>query len=102
MSNIETLTEDTFDVAISQSSDIVLVDFGASWCTPCRALQPVLESLSKEVPNKIYKIDIDDCPNLTKRFSIRSVPTVSYFQNGKVIAQKVGLVNKEALLKLLQ
>ena len=101
MSNIKTITVDNFDAKVLQADGVVLVEFGASWCSPCKALAPILEKLSTEIPNKIFQVDIDEAESLTKTYGIRSVPTVAAFKNGKVIGTKVGLTNKEALLKLV-
>lgn len=100
MSNIKTITESEFQTEVLGSTDKVMVEFGASWCGPCKALEPILDKVASEVTFKILKIDIDDCPELTKKYSVRGAPTVMVFQNGKVMATVVGLTNKEGLLKL--
>lgn len=101
MSNIKTITAENFDAQVLRADGIVLVEFGASWCAPCKALGPILEKLSTEITNPIYQIDIDECQDLVKTHGIRSVPTVAAFKGGKIIGTKVGLTNKEALLKLV-
>ena len=77
----------------------VLVDFFATWCGPCRMLAPVLEELSEEVDDiTIVKVDVDQDGALAQRFGIMAVPTMIYFENGQVVKQLQGFMNKEALL----
>lgn len=100
MSTIKTLTEATFEAEVLGSTGTVMVDFGAEWCGPCKVLEPIMEKVASEVSFNVFKVDIDDCPNLAKKFGIRGVPTVIVFQDGKVSKTNVGLTNKDALLKL--
>ena len=96
---IKELTDSTFDASVNENSGTVLVDFSATWCSPCKALEPVIEKVAAEGV-VVFKVDIDDCPKLVERFSIRSVPTVAAFKDGKLVNKTVGLVNKDALVKL--
>lgn len=100
MSTIKTLTEATFEAEVLGAKGTVMVDFGAEWCGPCKVLEPIMEKVASEVSFNVFKVDIDDCPNLAKKFGIRGVPTVIVFQDGKVAKTNVGLTNKDALLKL--
>lgn len=102
--NIIELTDENFDAEVMQSSVPVLVDFTATWCGPCKVLAPVVESLADEFAGtyKIGKLDIDDAPEVTKKFGVRGVPTVMVFKGGERKGQHVGVTNKETLLKLLQ
>lgn len=76
------------------SKEPVAVDFFATWCGPCKALSPVLETLSERYQGKvkIAKVDVDQEPDLAGRFRIRGVPTMIFFKNGKVLDQVVGLL----------
>ena len=102
--NVIELNDENFDREVSKSVQPVLVDFGATWCGPCKALAPVVEKLADETVGKykICKIDIDDAPTVTAKFGVRSVPTILVFKNGEKAAQHVGAnTTKENLLKML-
>lgn len=100
MSNVKKISEENFEAEVLNNSDVVMVEFGASWCRPCKTLEPVLEKVAEETTLKVCKVDIDDCVELTKKYSVRGVPTILIFKEGKIVKQHVGLANKEALLKL--
>ena len=88
--------KENFDSLIS--NDIVLVDFFATWCGPCKMLTPVLEELSNDRSLvKIVKVDIDESMDLAKRYGIMSVPTLLLFKDGKLIANRVGFVSKNEI-----
>ena len=89
--------EENFNELIKSGE--VLVDFFATWCGPCRMLGPVLEELSSDRAGvKIVKIDVDECPNLTRSFGVMSVPTLFLFKDGKEVSKQNGFMPKEALL----
>lgn len=82
--------------------ETVIVDFFATWCGPCKMLSPVIEQLSFKFENiKFVKIDVDECPNISKNYGIMSVPTLLKFKNGSLIDTKIGYVNIEELSKWL-
>lgn len=82
---------------------IVLVDFWASWCGPCRMLAPVMEQVEQEYSQyKVCKVNVDEQPELAKQFGVMSIPTVVCLKNGKESARSIGLVTKEQLLSKLQ
>ena len=90
------LTIDDFDNEISSGK--VLVDFWATWCGPCRMLAPLLEQLESENTGvKICKVNVDDQPDLAKRFGVMSIPTLLLFKDGKLADKSVGLINLDAL-----
>jgi thioredoxin 1 len=86
------------------SQGLVLVDFYADWCGPCRMLSPILEALSNEMGDKlrIAKLDVDHASKTTASFQITSVPTMILFKNGKEVERIVGLKDLETLKKLVQ
>ncbi len=85
------------------SNDIVLVDFYADWCGPCRALAPILEELdSDRGSTKIIKVNVDEAEKTARKFGVMSIPTIILFKNGKEVSKKIGLCSKEELLELMQ
>jgi thioredoxin 1 len=101
--NVIELNDANFDNEIKASDKPVLVDFGATWCGPCKILAPIVEKLADEYAGKykVCKVDIDEAPTVTAKFGIRGVPTVLVFKNGEKTGQHVGVTNKETLLKML-
>jgi thioredoxin 1 len=101
--NVIELNDENFDAEVSKSTQPVLVDFGATWCGPCKALAPVVEKLADETVGKykVCKVDTDEAPKVSAKFGVRSVPTILVFKNGEKVAQHVGLTNKEKLLTML-
>ena len=82
------------------SSGIVLVDFYATWCGPCKMLGPVLEELASDRDElKVVKIDIDQNNDLAKSYGVMSVPTLMLFKNGSMIGKQVGFMPKELITK---
>ena len=93
-------TDENFKDVIND--DIVLVDFFASWCGPCRMLSPVLEEISEDRDSiKIVKVDVDKFENLARQYSIYSIPDLKVFKNGKQVNESIGYVTSDALKKLL-
>lgn len=76
------------------NKDLILVDFYATWCGPCKMLGPVLESLEDI---EVLKIDVDECPELARKYGIMSVPTLMLFKNGDLKAKQSGFIPKEIL-----
>ena len=101
--NIVELVDSAFDKEVMKSEVPVLVDFWAPWCGPCRALSPVIEEISKDYEGtvKVGKVNVDDNPQTTMKFSIRSIPTLIVFKNGEVAEQIVGAVPKSEIEKVL-
>lgn len=101
--NVQVFNESNFEAEVLKSSVPVLVDFTATWCGPCRALAPIVEKLADEYEGKIKvgKLDIDESPNVTSKYGIRSVPTVLVFQGGEKKGQHVGLTTRDKLVQLL-
>ena len=101
--NLVTLTEANFQDEIDSALVPVIVDFWAEWCGPCRMLTPILEDLAKENAGavKIGKVNVDENPNLSARFNVRSLPMLAFFKGGKQVDTVVGVQSKDALSKRL-
>lgn len=85
------------------AAPIAMVDFWATWCGPCRMLAPVIEELGEKYEGKalIGKVDVDEEQGLAARFGVMSIPTVIFFQNGKEIDRKVGVIPASAYTQVL-
>lgn len=90
-------TQEEFDETLK--SGRWLVDFSAKWCGPCRMLEPVLESVSKN--NNVLQIDVDETPFLAEKYGVMSIPTLFVFENGKEISKSLGYATEEEILKML-
>lgn len=98
---IVNVTDQTFTSETSEG--VVLVDFWAPWCGPCKMIAPVLEELDAELGDKakIVKIDVDENQETAGKFGVMSIPTLLVIKNGEVVDQVVGFQPKEALAELL-
>ena len=100
----KTVTDATFDSDVLGSDKPVLVDFWAEWCGPCKMVAPVLEEIATEHGDKITvaKVNIDENPEIARRYQIMSIPTMSVFSGGEVVRSIVGAKPKAALLRDLE
>ena len=97
------ITDDSFESDVLNSDKPVLVDFWAEWCGPCRMVEPVVEELADEYEGKakIGKVNVDENPQISMKYGIRSIPSLLIFKNGEVVDQIVGAVPKSRLKKQL-
>jgi thioredoxin 1 len=101
--NVRVVGDGNWDVEVLRSSELVLVDFWAEWCPPCRKLGPVIDALADEYAGrvKVVKLNVDESPDVASRYAIFSIPTLLLFRGGEVIAQHVGFRPKEELKAVL-
>ena len=91
-------TDSSFAQEVLQAEGLVLVDFWAPWCGPCKMIGPVLEEVAGDQSSaKIVKVNIDENPQTPGQFGVRSIPTLMLFKGGEVIDTKVGVLNKQMI-----
>ena len=96
------INNNNFQDEVMHSEKLVLLDFWASWCGPCRMVSPIVDEIAAERSDiKVCKINVDDQPELAARFGIMSIPTLVVMKNGKVVNQAVGARPKAQILAML-
>jgi len=100
-----TLNLANFEQEVLKSSDLVLVDFWAEWCGPCKMMGPILEDLAKDLANKqvkIAKCNVDENNDLAQKYEIMSIPAFKVFKNGQVVEEWVGAIAKDSLKQKIE
>lgn len=97
------VTEGNFKELIS-GAKLVMIDFGAEWCGPCKTLAPIVEQLAEEYAGKavIGTCDVEECNAITAEYSIRNVPTILFFKNGELVGKQVGAQTKATLSERIE
>jgi len=90
-----------FEREVVKSDKLVIVDFWAEWCGPCKAVAPLLDEIAKELADKvkIVKVNVDEEQQLAQQYGIYNIPTLLFFKNGKVLEQVVGTAAKKVLVE---
>lgn len=92
------ITDDSFDKEIA-SHNLILVDFWAEWCGPCKKLSPILDEISSEIGLWVGKLNVDENPIKTQEFSVNSIPTMVLFKSGKPVKTILGAMPKHKLIQ---
>ena len=103
MANIGDVTDGDFQTTVLEADAPVLVDFWAEWCVPCHMVSPVVEEIGAEKAEvlRVAKLNIDDNPEVTRKYGVMSIPSLILFVAGEEVARVVGARGKDALLKEL-
>ena len=101
--SVYNVTSKTFDSEFRKRKGLILLDFWASWCGPCRMLSPIISDIAEEDQTlTIGKINVDDEPELAQEFGIQSIPTLIVMRDGEVLETSVGFIPKGEILDLLE
>jgi thioredoxin 1 len=98
------INDKNFGDMIKSTDKMVLVDFWAAWCGPCRQLAPALEDASNDLQDKIvvFKINVDENPEAASRYSVRALPSILFFKNGELVNRQVGVLPKSKLYEKIE
>ncbi len=102
--NVKAVTDATFAEEVENSSGLTLIDFWAVWCGPCRMVAPIVEQLAEEYSGKmkVLKLDVDSNMQTSVRFNVRSIPSLLFFKDGKLVDTVVGAMPKQYLERKVQ
>jgi thioredoxin 1 len=98
------VTDSTFDTEVLRSTNPVLVDFWAEWCSPCKMIAPSLDDLAADMSGKVTvaKLNIDENPQTPMKYGVRGIPTLILFKDGQVAATKIGALPKSKLYEWVE
>lgn len=98
------LTDKNFKEKVLDTKGVAVVDFWAVWCGPCRMIGPHIEEMAKEYDGKalVAKVDVDNNPEISMKYNVRSIPTVLYLKDGEIVDKQVGATSKKVLVDKLE
>lgn len=101
--SIINLTKDSYHNEVMETEKVVVIDFWATWCGPCKMMAPVVEEVAKDYPDvKVCKVNVDEEPEFSNAFKIVSIPTIVVIKNGEIIDSVVGYRPKEDIEKIIK
>ena len=98
------MTDDRFEEVVMKSEVPVMVDFGGTWCGPCKRVEPLVEEISEEYAGKMIavKCDVDECHDSARKFMVMSIPTVLFIKGGQIVDKQVGAAPKKVYVEKLE
>ncbi|MCK4630078.1 MAG: thioredoxin [Bacteroidales bacterium] len=98
------VNDSNFEEVVLKSDKLVIIDFWAEWCGPCRMVNPIIKEIGEEYDGKVLvtKVDVDSNPGISSKLGIRNIPTVMFFKNGKMVDKQVGAVPKSNFISKLK
>ena len=101
---VKVINDNSFEAEVLKQEKVVVVDFWATWCGPCKMIAPIMEELSQELAGKaeFVKVDVDENPGVSQKYRIASIPTIMIFKNGTAVDTLVGFRPKQALKELIE
>ncbi|MDD2191042.1 MAG: thioredoxin [Bacteroidales bacterium] len=98
------VTDATFESVVKQSDKLVVLDFWAQWCGPCRQITPIIDELSVEYDGRVVigKVNVDESNDITSQYSIRNIPTILFLKNGEVVDKLVGAQSKSKFVEIIE
>ena len=100
--SVRNITKENFEAEVMQSEQVVLLDFFASWCGPCRMVAPIIDEIAEENTDiRVGKVDVDAQTELATQFQVYSIPTLVVMKDGKVVTQSTGAKTKTQILDML-
>jgi thioredoxin 1 len=102
--DVTELTESNFEQAVLQSEKLVLVDFWAEWCGPCRVLAPIVEAIAEQYAGsaRVVKLNVENYPSVVQRYRIQAIPTLILFQDGEEKDRIIGAASKDTIARAIE
>ncbi|MDD2488298.1 MAG: thioredoxin [Bacteroidales bacterium] len=98
------INDSTFETIVKQSDKLVVLDFWAQWCGPCRQVAPIIDELAIEYDSRVVigKVNVDESTEITSQYSIRNIPTVLFIKNGELVDKLVGAQSKSKFVDIIE